>query len=187
MRIVAGTARGRKIVAPEGLQVRPTAERVRQATFNALDARGAIEEARVLDLFAGSGAMGFEALSRGAAHATFVEQDRMALKCIKENIDHLDVADQCTIVRSEVNAFVARDNSAFDLVIADPPYTFDGWPLLLAGVIEGLRNDDPEKRGIVVLETPGRLDLGPHWEILRQQKYGGTTVTLAVPAVLDAP
>ena len=80
MRVVAGTAGGLRLVAPPGRETRPTSDRVREATFNALGSLGAIEEARVLDLFAGSGALGIEALSRGAQHATFVERDRHAVR-----------------------------------------------------------------------------------------------------------
>ena len=104
VRVVAGSARGRKIVAPPGLDVRPTLDRVRQAIFNALDARGAVEGARVIDVFAGSGALGIEALSRGADHVTFVEHDRKSLACIKENLEHLGFMERASIVRSDVVA-----------------------------------------------------------------------------------
>jgi 16S rRNA (guanine966-N2)-methyltransferase len=83
MRVIAGTARGRRLVAPTGSSTRPTSDRVREATFNALGSLGVVVDATVLDLFAGSGAMGIEALSRGAAHATFVDQDRAARAAIE--------------------------------------------------------------------------------------------------------
>ena len=184
MRVVAGALRGRKLVAPEGLQVRPTAERVRQATFNALDHRGVVRGARVVDLFAGSGALGIEALSRGAAHVTFVETDKAALACIRQNLEHVGMSAQATIVRADVARWVRGGSAArtVDLLFADPPYTFEGWPDLLAAVLPGLERDDPDAVGIAVLETPGLIEPGPGWEILRQQRYGGTVVTLAIPA-----
>ena len=98
MRVIAGTARGRKLVAPHGNTVRPTADRVRQATFNALESRGAITDARVLDLFAGSGALGIEALSRGAAHCTFVEKDRSAVEAVNRNLETLGFTARATVV-----------------------------------------------------------------------------------------
>ena len=184
MRVVAGALRGRKLVAPEGLQVRPTAERVRQATFNALDHRGVVRGARVVDLFAGSGALGIEALSRGAAHVIFVETDKAALACIRQNLEHVGMSAQATIVRADVARWVRGGSAAgtVDLLFADPPYTFEGWPDLLAAVLPGLERDDPDAVGIAVLETPGLIEPGPGWEILRQQRYGGTVVTLAIPA-----
>jgi 16S rRNA (guanine966-N2)-methyltransferase len=187
MRVVAGSIRGRKLVAPDGLNVRPTAERVRQATFNALEHRGAVRDAQVVDLFAGSGALGIEALSRGAAHVTFVEQDKAAVACIRRNLEHVGMAAHATIVRADVARW-ARGGppvGAVDLLFADPPYTFEGWPDLLRAMRPGLQRDDPEAVGIAVLETPGAIEPGPGWEILRQQRYGGTVVTLAIPALLD--
>ena len=184
MRVVAGALRGRKLVAPDGLNVRPTAERVRQATFNALEHRGAVRDARVVDLFAGSGALGIEALSRGAAHVVFVEQDKAALACIRQNLEHVGMTAQATIVRSDVSRWVRGGSAAgtVDLLFADPPYTFEEWTDLLACVHDGLHRDDSDEVGIAVLETPGPIEPGPAWEILRQQRYGGTVVTLSIPA-----
>ena len=196
MRVVAGTLRGRKLVAPEGLQVRPTAERVRQATFNALDHRGVVRGARVVDLFAGSGALGIEALSRGATHVTFVETDKAALACIRQNLEHVGMTAQATIVRADVARWVRGGSAAgtVDLLFADPPYTFEGWTDLLAAVLPGLQRDrvhaeqaEPDETGIAVLETPGPIEPGVGWEIVRQQRYGGTVVTLITPSETVVP
>src|ERR687892_855757 len=97
VRVVGGSARGRTLVAPPGGRTRPTSDRVREAIFNALWSRGAVEGARVADLFAGSGALGVEALSRGAAHATFVDSDRAARAAIHRNVETCGVADRATI------------------------------------------------------------------------------------------
>ena len=187
MRVVAGTLRGRKLVAPEGLNVRPTAERVRQATFNALDYRSAVRGARVVDLFAGTGALGIEAISRGAVHVTFVEHDKAALACLRTNVDHLGLSAQVSIVRADVSRFLMGGLPPVDLLIADPPYEFDGWVDLLARSVVALQRPHPDDRGIIVLETPGLIDVGPAWEVIRQQRYGGTVVTLAIPAPMPDP
>ncbi|HET7759485.1 MAG TPA: 16S rRNA (guanine(966)-N(2))-methyltransferase RsmD [Gaiellaceae bacterium] len=123
MRIIAGSRKGARIFAPKGLDTRPTADRVREAAFNLLGP-GAAEDANVLDLFAGSGAMGLEALSRGAAHATFVESDREACRTINRNLDKLGLGhatvlcqDALTALRTDV-----RQGARYDLVLLDPPY-----------------------------------------------------------------
>lgn len=175
MRIVAGSARGRRLVSPSGLAVRPTADRVRQATFNALESRGLVEGARVLDLFAGTGAMGIEALSRGAVHATFVDSGREAIDCIWENIDALGFREQSVVVRSEVARWLTstpaiRRNDAFDVVLADPPYGFAGW----ASLFEALRDTG----AVLVAESGRSIEAEPGWEILRQQRYGSTVITV---------
>ena len=182
MRVIAGTARGRALVAPKGYAVRPTGDRVRQATFNALDSRGAVREARVLDLFAGTGALGIEALSRGAVHATFVDRDRAATDVIRTNLTSTGFVDpaRSTVVRIDVERWLTPvpvgDATRFDLVIADPPYRFEGWPAVLAGIEARLT-----PHGVVVVETGRIVALGERWEILRQQRYGGTVITVFQP------
>ena len=123
MRIVAGSRKGARIFAPKGLDTRPTADRVREAAFNLLGP-GAAEEAKVLDLFAGSGAMGLEALSRGAAHATFVESDREACRTINRNLDKLGFDAATVLCQDALTALRAdaRQGTRYDLVLLDPPY-----------------------------------------------------------------
>lgn len=121
MRIIAGQWRGRKLVAPAGQQTRPTADRTRETLFSMLTSRlGTFEGLRVADLYAGSGALGLEALSRGAAHATFVESDRAALKAIEANASALGASDRTAIRSNSAATLPAAD--PFDLVFADPPY-----------------------------------------------------------------
>ena len=103
MRVVAGEARGRRLVAPEGTDTRPTLDRVREAVFNALASQDAIDGARVLDLFAGSGALGIEALSRGAAHATFVDTDRAARRVIDQNLAATGLADRAEVLGTDAS------------------------------------------------------------------------------------
>src|SRR5262245_1880441 len=130
MRVVAGQARGRRLTSPKGSDTRPTSDRVREATFNALRSIDAIDGARVADLFAGSGALGIEALSRGAASCVFVERDPAAIAVIEDNIARTEVAG-ATVVRADVMRWITGRTPPLDLVLADPPYAFDDWPALL--------------------------------------------------------
>src|SRR6478672_5723806 len=119
MRIIAGKWRGRVLEAPPGLTTRPTADRVREALFSMLASRlGSFEDLRVADLFAGSGALGFEALSRGAAHATFVESDTTAAGAIRRNAAKLGA----TVQVLAISALALPCSEAYDLILADPPY-----------------------------------------------------------------
>ena len=121
MRIIAGEWRGRRLVAPDGRLTRPTADRTRETLFSMLASRlGSFEGLRVADLYAGSGALGLEALSRGASHATFVEIDRAALKAIAANVMAFGAAGRISTRATSATALPAAD--PFDLILADPPY-----------------------------------------------------------------
>lgn len=171
MRVVAGSLRGRPIVAPEGSATRPTTDRVREATFNSLESHGAIDDAVVVDLFAGSGALGIEALSRGAQSCTFVERDRDALRAVRANIDKLGLGDRSTIVASDVFVGVATLRRV-DLVLADPPYGFDAWDRLLDALEPVLAPD-----AMVVLESDRPIATRDGWEEVRAKRYSRTWVT----------
>lgn len=171
MRVVAGSLRGRPIVAPEGRDTRPTTDRVREATFNALSSSDSVEGARVLDLFAGSGALGIEAISRGAAHCTFVERDRAALAAIRRNLVNLGIADRAAVVPGDALARLDHIGPV-DLVLADPPYGFSEWDELL-GALEPLLTSG----GLVVAESGEELEGRPGWEVVREKRYGRTWVT----------
>lgn len=168
MRVVAGSARGRRLVTPPGLEVRPTTDRVREATFNALGSLDAVVGARVLDLFAGSGALGIEALSRGAEHVTFVDRSAAALDAVQANLRSCGLGSSAEVVRAEAADFLSRAGS-FDLALLDPPYRFDDW----AAIWSTLR------ARVLVIESDRELDPGPRFEVRRQRRYGGTVVTLA--------
>ena len=172
MRVVAGTARGRRLVAPAGRRTRPTSDRVRESIFNALESLGAVEGATVIDLFAGSGALGIEALSRGAAHCTFVEPERAALTAIRANLATAGVAGRATVEPRTAEAYLAANPAPVDLALCDPPYAFAGWADLLAELAAGL----------VVCESDRPVDLGPRWDAARTRRYGGTVVTFGRPA-----
>jgi 16S rRNA (guanine966-N2)-methyltransferase len=117
--VVAGSFKGRRLVAPRGTRTRPTADRVREALFSML---GDVEGARVLDLYAGSGALGIEALSRGAESAVFVERGAQAVAAIERNLAAVDAA--ALVVRQDVGRFLSRAEGTYDLVFCDPPYDF---------------------------------------------------------------
>ena len=132
MRIISGAWRGRKLIAPTGLQTRPTADRTRETLFSMLASRlGSFEELRIADLYAGSGALGFEALSRGAAHCTFVENDRAALDAIRANAKALGATSIDIMATSAIRLPRAQP---FHLILADPPYADGSGSAVVASV-----------------------------------------------------
>ena len=135
MRIIAGEWRGRPIEAPPGLGTRPTADRVRETLFSMLASRlGSFDELRVADLFAGSGALGLEALSRGASCATFVESDPEALRALKRNAEKLGATDRVRILSG--SAFALPPSEPFDVIFADPPYGLEsGTEVVRAAIV----------------------------------------------------
>jgi 16S rRNA (guanine966-N2)-methyltransferase len=166
VRIVAGQFGGRRLVLPKNERVRPTADRVREAWMSILGA--AILDARVLDLFAGSGALGLEALSRGAAHVTFVELHPASLEALERNIAALDVADRVTVYRGDAMRYAERaEERAFDVVLADPPYSIDFAERLVA-----LFRRHPFGR---ILSVEHRSDLSLNGDDTR--RYGDTAIT----------
>lgn len=239
--MIAGTARGRRLVSPAGAAVRPTSDRVRESIFNMVLSRFPLEGAHVGDLFAGTGAMGIEALSRGAAGATFVDHDRQAITIVRANLEATGV-EGATVVHGDVLRFLAgrsggqirphRERSAhhkgegdergagegggvgaesaesgggaqsggggggavgfgsqkprpsaafgsqnhgagrFDVAFVDPPYAFDRWAELFSLLSAGL----------VVTESDREVVPGAGWENVKVRRYGGTVVTLVVPA-----
>lgn len=153
-------------MAPPGTDTRPTSDKVRQAVFNMLDSAGVLDGAVVVDLFAGSGAMGLEALSRGAERCTFVERDRAALEALRTNIASLTAERQCTVVPGDAAKSGARCAEA-DLVVIDPPYRFDGWDALLASI------PAPD----VLAESDREIAAPEGWEQVRVRRYGRTFIT----------
>jgi 16S rRNA (guanine966-N2)-methyltransferase len=183
MRVIAGEHRGRKLLAPAGRATRPTPERVREALFSALESRlggpGSITGTRVLDLFAGSGALGIEALSRGARAAVFVERAAAALASLRGNLETLGLGARSRVVVSEAERAVealGRAAERFDVVFVDPPYdTGEG-----ARSLERLAHADLLRAGgIAVLEHPTR-EAGPEaggLERERSRRYGSVSIT----------
>lgn len=167
MRVVAGVAGGRRLEAPAGRRLRPTTDRVREALFSSLESLSAVRGATVVDLFAGTGALGIEALSRGAATAVFVDADPVAVAAIRANLAATGLTG--SVVHQDVFGFLGENTREFDLVLADPPYAFTRWADLLERVPAGL----------LALESGAEVDPGPGWSTLRARRYGDTVVTLA--------
>jgi 16S rRNA (guanine966-N2)-methyltransferase len=149
--------------------------------FNALASLDAIEGARVLDLFAGSGALGIEALSRGAGHVTFVDSDRAARSAIATNLATTGFADRALVVASSADGFLARSNPASDphsLVLLDPPYGFEAeaWGAVLDAL--AARHDI----AMVVIESSHEIAIDQRWDAIRSKWYGGTLLTILRPS-----
>jgi 16S rRNA (guanine966-N2)-methyltransferase len=180
MRVVSGEARGRRLVTPAGRDTRPTTDRVRESMFNALESLDVVAGAAVLDLFAGSGALGIEALSRGAAGCTFVEHERAALAAVRTNLDATGLAARAEVVSGDAHralATFAATGRHFDVALLDPPYATAAWERLLPAVPADL----------VVLESDREVAVPEGWVVLRSRRYGGTVVTFARRADLPAP
>jgi len=172
--VVAGSAGGRMLRAPEGTTTRPTSDRVREAMFNALWSLDAVDGAAVADLYAGSGALGIEALSRGAETVTFVESSRTARSVIEDNLRTTGLAERATVVPGDAIAHLEATTARFDLILADPPYAYDGWPALAEAALARLT-----PAGLLVAESDQEPDLGGGAAVLRSKRYGGTVVVFA--------
>jgi 16S rRNA (guanine966-N2)-methyltransferase len=183
VRIVAGSAKGVRLASvPAG--VRPLSDRAREGLFSSLGAE--VPGARVLDLYAGTGATGLEALSRGALLAVFVDRSHAALAAVHENLERAKVADRATVVPAHVLSFLARTEAPadpFDLVFVDPPYEIEG-PDLDDVMGELAARWLPEEGWTVVL-TRGRKSSTPviplHWSAARELRYGDSLLTLYRP------
>jgi 16S rRNA (guanine966-N2)-methyltransferase len=174
VRIVAGSRKGHRIAAPKGAVTRPTSDRVREAVFSIV---GSVEGAAALDLFAGSGAMGLEALSRGAASCVFVERDREAARTIQANLEKLRLTG-ATVSARDVAAVLREERGRgrrYDLVLVDPPY--DEWALHaspLAELIPAVLADG----GLVVVETDERVEPDLPLALVTTRRYGSARITV---------
>jgi 16S rRNA (guanine966-N2)-methyltransferase len=173
LRVVAGEFKGRRLQAPRGSRTRPTADRVREALFSML---GDVGGARVLDLYAGSGALGIEALSRGAESAVFVERDARAVAAIERNLASVGV--EAPVAKQDVLRFLARAEGAFDLVFCDPPY--DSASRLAGPLAERLPALTAEDARIVT-ESDKRNPLQLPFPLLVERDYGGTRISIHGP------
>lgn len=172
MRVVGGVLGGRRLETVGTDAIRPTSDRAREAIFNMLVSLELPDGATVLDLFAGSGALGIEALSRGAAHTTLVDSDAAACRTIATNLTALGISDRATVVRSDAGRFLAAPGEPVDLAFADPPYRFDRWSDLL----------DTVNAGVLVCESDHEIEPGAHhaWQTHRVRRYGTPVITVLV-------
>ncbi|MBC7106363.1 MAG: 16S rRNA (guanine(966)-N(2))-methyltransferase RsmD [Firmicutes bacterium] len=181
MRVIAGSARGRPLKAPRGRAVRPTSARTREALFNILG--GLVPGSRFLDLFAGSGAVGIEALSRGAALAVFVERDPRAVRALRENLARTRLEDRAEVLfldAAPALRLLGHRGRAFELVFADPPYG-SGFPGPLLDLL--VRENLLAPAGLVILETGKRTPLPESaggLRLLRHRRYGDSVLAFYV-------
>lgn len=168
MRVIAGSARGRKLQAPEGSSTRPITDRAKEGIFNMLLPIIELDDCRVLDLFAGSGSFGIEALSRGAGHVTFVERNRGAVATIQRNLDSIGFSDRATVLNASVES-VVRTAAPVELAFCDPPYADDVWaelmPLIPAEVLVG--------------HAEFEIPLADGWTELKRRDYSRSRILIA--------
>ena len=176
MRVIAGTAKGRQLKTPDGMLTRPTADRVKEALFSILNFD--LPGARVLDLFAGTGQLGIEALSRGSSFAIFVDERDAACNLVKENLRRTGFTDKSRVVRSDYQNFLRSCREKFDIVFLDPPYS----EVFLENSLKIITEIDIlQSGGIIVTERPLGKDLSsdfPGYSRSKDYKYGKTLLTL---------
>lgn len=176
MRVITGTARGKRLKTPEGLLTRPTAERVKEAVFSAVQFE--VQNASFLDLFAGSGQMGIEALSRGAKSAVFVDGRREACKLVQENLKATGLEKLAKVIQADYLSYLERCNEKFDLIFLDPPYA----EVFLENSLKKISEIDIlSDCGIIICERPADKQLEtviPGLTHCKDYRYGKTCVTI---------
>lgn len=178
MRVISGSARGHRLKSLDGLATRPTADRVKESLFNIITAY--LPEACVLDLFAGTGNLGIEALSRGAAHADFVDKSPMAVKIIVDNLSHTGLKDRAQVHICDCNDYISKNiyySRHYDIIFMDPPYSKG---LILPILIKLDEKSFLKEDGVIIVERENSDELPEHIGSLvkvRDQKYGRTFMT----------
>jgi len=176
MRVITGSFKGRKLKTVPDLSVRPATDRVKQTLFDILANRIRFEETNVLDLFAGSGALGIEALSRGAAHVTFVEINEEAAGCIEQNVRSLGCEETTEIHETDAMDFVLRSKDSFDLIFADPPYGFEG-TMNIPSLVFQQKLLKPHGYLLIEHATDVRFQGSAWYRVGPEKKFGRTVVT----------
>lgn len=179
MRVISGSARGLKLASLDGLDTRPTLDRVKEALFSMLTAY--IYDANVLDLFAGSGALGIEALSRGSQSVAFVDFSSDAMRIVQDNVSRAHFSDNATFHLKKATDFLASCNEKFDLVFLDPPYSGNFYEECLLLLHSNCLLSD---NAVVSLEWDSALpapSIPPCYEILKEKRYGRVMITLLTP------
>lgn len=174
MRVITGLARGRTLVTLPGEDTRPTASRVKEGVFSAIQFD--IEGRRVLDLFAGSGALGIEALSRGAAHAVFIDNSAEAVAVVRENLKHTGLEAAASVQRTDFASYLAMCRDTFDLCFVDPPYAAGYYEKVFSLLLPRM-----SEHGRVIAEHPTELTLPDAvggWSVYRTYRYGKVAVTI---------
>lgn len=175
MRIITGKLKGRRFDAPKDVQVRPTSDRAKEGLFNVIEARRYLNNTKVLDLFAGSGNLSFEAISRGARSALMVEASTSAVKHISKTAETFGIADQISVMALPVERFLKQRSSPYDIVFADPPYD---WPEIPEMVEQILGDGWLEPDGWFILEHDVRHLFHEHPRCVFTKPYGRTVVSI---------
>ncbi len=174
MRVITGSARGRSLKTLEGDSVRPTSEKVKEAVFSIIQFE--IEGRKVLDLFAGSGQMGIEALSRGASSCVFVDSGKESVRIIKLNLEHTGLGSKALVTQTDVFSFLRTSRQTFDIVFLDPPYAQGNIPKVLPLAAESVNEG-----GVIICEAPFGEELpeaAGDMRLFRTYKYGKTGITV---------
>lgn len=171
MRIISGDLRGRQWKVTSSTNFRPTCDRIREAIFNILG--DAVRGARAADVFCGQGGFGLEALSRGAAHACFIDSDRRAMRDLQEIVAQWGLRERSRILAGPAERMLLKLPAPADIMFADPPFFYPGWPAVLAAAARGLAPD-----GLLITEVSSRepFAAGPHWQVQDTRDYGDATV-----------
>ena len=181
MRIIAGKFKGLVIGSGKDQSIRPAMDHVREYIFNVIQTF--VPDAAVCDLFAGSGSLGFEAISRGAKKVVFVDKGHQALKCLHENRDRLHLADEVRIVAADVGVYVQRETLSYDIVFCDPPYGYAHTDRIVSGIVEKkMVNPD----GLLIVEHDGAKEGRFRFEefvLFREKSFGRTIISMLMPKV----
>ena len=175
MRVITGSARGRRLKSLEGLETRPTTDRVKEGVYNIIQFD--LEGRRVLDLFAGTGQMGIEALSRGASGAVFIEQRRDAAALTRDNLKSTDLSERGRVVCGDALAYLSSTKEKFDIIFIDPPYAAKLWDKALDAIS---RFDILSNHGIIICESPMEQEMpemAPPYYLHRTYRYGRIKIT----------
>jgi len=183
MRIITGKLKGRRIHIPKGLEVRPTTDRVKESIFNKIEAYKYIESSDILDLFGGSGSLGFEAISRGARMVTFVELDAKNVALIKQVAAQFDVEKQVRAQVGDVFQFISGPATPFDFIFCDPPYDYPLMDDMIAVILE---NNWLNENGWFILEHDKFHNYKKHPHCFFSKAYGRTTVSIFQKHAVDS-
>ncbi len=176
MRVITGSARGRRLKELKGMEIRPTTDRVKEAIFSIIQFD--VEGRKVLDLFGGTGQMGIEALSRGASRCVFVDIRKEAVQLIKENLRHTELEDRAEVVQEDYLSFLNRSREKFDLIILDPPYETE----IIKKALQSITSiDKVSENGIIICENGSNSEwpiLPEPYELQKEYRYGNVRVAL---------
>lgn len=179
MRVIAGQFRGRKLVPPGGTRstnIRPATDRVKETIFNILQNKLSFDSIHVLDLFAGTGSLGIEAISRSADHATFVDASEQSLRILRSNLSLLKCEHQCTVIKADAMKFVEKTDEQFDLIFADPPYAFNHTADIPKKVFA---RELLKKKGFLIIEHTKAADFpeSTSYRLFLRKEFGQTIVS----------